>query len=41
MCALQFASQSEQKSIDKTMVSEKVETKLEALNQLLQSHLNS
>jgi len=41
MCALQFASQSEQKSIDKTVVNEKVETKLETLNQLLQTHLSS
>ncbi len=41
MCALQFASQSEQKTIDKIVVNEKVENKLEALDQLLQSHLNS
>jgi len=41
MCALQFASQSEQKTIDKIVVNEKVENKLEALNQLLQTHLNS
>ena len=41
MCALQFASQTEQKSIDKTMVSEKVELKLKALNELLHSHLGS
>ena len=41
MCALQFASQSEQKTIDKIVVNEKVENKLEALDQLIQSHLNS
>ncbi len=41
MCALQFASQSEQKTIDKIVVSDKVENKLEALDQLLQAHLNS
>jgi len=41
MCALQFASQAEQKTIDKIDVNEKVENKLEALDQLLQSHLNS
>jgi cell division protein ZapA len=41
MCALQFASQSEQKTIDKIVVNEKVENKLEALDQLLRSHLNS
>ncbi|MBT8304026.1 MAG: cell division protein ZapA [Bacteroidia bacterium] len=41
MCALQFASQAEQKTIDKIVVNEKVENKLEALDQLLQSHINS
>ncbi|HLV38999.1 cell division protein ZapA [Xanthomarina sp.] len=41
MCALQFASQVEQKSIDKDSVSEHVEDKLNALNNLLQVHLNS
>lgn len=41
MCALQFASQVEQKSIDKESVSEHVEEKLNALNALLQSHLVS
>lgn len=41
MCALQFASQTEQKTIDKTVVNEKVENKLKALDQLLQSHLSS
>ena len=41
MCALQFASQVEQKSIDKAYVSEHVEEKLNALNELLQTHLVS
>ena len=41
MCALQFASQVEQKSIDKESVSEHLEDKLNALNNLLHSHLVS
>ena len=41
MCALQFASQVEQKSIDKENVNEHVEQKLNALNHLLHEHLNS
>lgn len=41
MCALQFASQLEQKSIDKEHVSEHVQDKLTALNDLLHSHLVS
>jgi len=41
MCALQFASQVEQKTIDKAEVSEEVETKLNALNQLLHDHLSA
>ena len=41
MCALQFASQVEQKTIDKDNVSEHVESKLIALNEVLQSHLSS
>ena len=40
MCALQFASQTEQKSIDKENVNEHVEDKLNALNTLLHEHLN-
>ncbi|RKE94734.1 cell division protein ZapA [Ichthyenterobacterium magnum] len=40
MCALQFASQVEQKTIDKADVNEEVEAKLNALNQLLHSHLS-
>lgn len=41
MCALQFASQLEQKTIDKESVNEQVEDKLNALNSLLQSYLVS
>ena len=41
MCALQFASQNEQKVIDKVTMSEEVEHKLEALDQLLKTHLNT
>lgn len=41
MCALQFAAQVEQKSIDKEHVTEHVEDKLNALNDLLQSYLVS
>ncbi|HMC01280.1 MAG TPA: cell division protein ZapA [Flavobacteriaceae bacterium] len=41
MCALQFASQTEQKTIDKQNVNEHVETKLNDINELLQSYLNS
>ncbi|WP_053992430.1 cell division protein ZapA [Mangrovimonas sp. TPBH4] len=41
MCALQFASQLEQKSIDRENVSEEVENKLLALDELLEQHLNS
>lgn len=41
MCALQFASQVEQKSIDKENVNEHIEVKLNALNDLLHEHLNS
>jgi len=41
MCALQFASQVEQKSIDKATVSEHVQEKLSALNDMLHSHLVS
>lgn len=39
MCALQFASQVEQKTIDKENVNEHVEDKLSALNDLLQSYI--
>ncbi|MBR9915278.1 MAG: cell division protein ZapA [Algicola sp.] len=41
MCALQFASQVEQKKIDKASVSEEVEDKLNALNDLLHEHLSA
>lgn len=41
MCALQFASLVEQKTIDKEYVNEEVQTKLEALDELLHSHLSS
>lgn len=41
MCALQFASQSEQKVIDKENLSEEVQNKLYALDDLLKNHLNS
>ncbi|QDO95083.1 cell division protein ZapA [Formosa sediminum] len=41
MCALQFASQVEQKQIDTESISEHVEEKLNALNRLLQNQLNS
>ncbi|HEY5688624.1 MAG TPA: cell division protein ZapA [Yeosuana sp.] len=41
MCALQFASQVEQKTIDKENVNEHVEEKLNALNSLLNSYLIS
>ncbi|PKG52786.1 MULTISPECIES: cell division protein ZapA [Olleya] len=40
MCALQFASQVEQKALDKDHVTEHVQDKLEALNDMLQSHLS-
>ncbi len=39
MCALQFAAQVEQKSLNKESDTIEVEEKLEALNQLLQEHL--
>ena len=41
MCALQFASQVEQKTIDKADVSEEIESKLESLDQLLSEHLSA
>lgn len=41
MCALQFASQVEQKNIDTINVSEDVQNRLSALDDLLKSHLNS
>ena len=41
MCALQFASQTEQKTIDKENVNEHVEAKLNNINDLLHSYLDS
>ena len=41
MCALQFASQVEQKTIDKQNVSIQVEEKLAKLDAILNEHLNS
>ena len=41
MCALQFASQIEQKALDKVYVNEEVEQRLKALDQLLSEHLSS
>ncbi|TGV03311.1 cell division protein ZapA [Flavivirga abyssicola] len=41
MCALQFASQVEQESINKDNVNEHVEEKLNSLNDLLHSYLIS
>ena len=41
MCALQFASQVEQKNLDIEHVNEHVEKKLKALNNVLQEHLSS
>jgi len=40
MCALQFAAQVEQKSIDKETDTKVTEDKLTALNRLLQEHLS-
>ena len=39
MCALQFAAQTEQKTIDNTSQVELAEEKLKSLNDLLQKHL--
>jgi hypothetical protein len=39
MCALQFAAQVEQKSIDKEYVNEEVQEKLVLLNDLLSNHI--
>lgn len=41
MCALQFASQVEQKKIDKDYVNEEVQAKLEDLEKLLKDHISS
>jgi hypothetical protein len=41
MCALQFATQNEQKTIDKTSLNEDLESRLIAVNELLDTHLNN
>ena len=41
MCALQFASQIEQKALDKVYVNDEVEDRLKAIDQLLNEHLSS
>ena len=41
MCALQFASQNEQKTIDKTSLNEDLESRLIAIDKLLDTHLNN
>ena len=41
MCALQFATQNEQKSIDNTIFNEDLESRLITLDKLLDSHLNN
>ncbi|MFT5216377.1 MAG: cell division protein ZapA (FtsZ GTPase activity inhibitor) [Glaciecola sp.] len=41
MCALQFASQNEQKNMDTEYLNEEVEEKLVAIDQLLGEYLNS
>ena len=41
MCALQFANQVEQKSIDKEYVNEDIQNRLTGLDELLQKHLLS
>lgn len=41
MCALQFASQNEQKTIDNEYLNEEVEEKLVAIDQLLKEYLHS
>lgn len=41
MCALQFASQLEQKSLDKEANNQELEDRLKSLNDLLLEHLNS
>ena len=40
MCALQFATQVEQKEIDKETDAKQIEDKLQAINDLLQEHLS-
>ena len=40
MCALQFATQNEQKTINNTSLNEDLESRLIAVDKLLDSHLN-
>jgi len=40
MCALQFANQNEQKTIDNTSLNEDLESRLIAVDELLDAHLN-
>lgn len=40
MCALQFASQIEQKTIDKQTINEDIEQRLSTLNAILDKHLS-
>lgn len=41
MCALQFANQNEQKTIDNTSLNEDLESRLVAIDHLLDTHLNA
>jgi cell division protein ZapA (FtsZ GTPase activity inhibitor) len=41
MCALQFATQNEQKSIDNTSLNEDLESRLISVDKLIDSHLNN
>ena len=41
MCALQFATQNEQKTIDNTSLNEDLESRLIAVDELLDTHLNN
>ena len=41
MCALQFATQNEQKTIDNTSLNDDLESRLIAVDKLLDSHLNN
>jgi len=41
MCALQFANQNEQKTIDNTSLNEDLESRLVAIDHLLDTHLNT
>ena len=41
MCALQFATQNEQKTIDNTSLNDDLESRLIAVDKLLDSHLDN